>query len=59
MLFFLIATYGLYMAFDRGPVFVPAQLFVLHFITNLSAVLTTSQKPHQWLLSLIVVFGIF
>ena len=58
---FLVATYGLYMAFDRGPVFVAAPIICSYPILSLiyAAVLTTSPKPHQWLLSLIVVFGIF
>ena len=58
---FLIATYGLYMAFDRGPVYVAAPIICSYPILSLiyAAVLTTSPKPHQWLLSLIVVFGIF
>ena len=58
---FLIATYGLYMAFDRGPVYVAAPIICSYPILSLiyAAVLTTSPQPHQWFLSLIVVFGIF
>ena len=58
---FFIATYGLYRAFDRGPVFVAAPIICSYPILSLiyAAILTTSPKPHQWLLSLIVVFGIF
>ena len=58
---FFIATYGLYRAFDRGPVFVAAPIICSYPILSLiyTAILTTSPKPHQWLLSLIVVFGIF
>ena len=41
---FLIATYGLYMAFDRGPVFVAAPIICSYPILSLiyAAVLTTS-----------------
>tara|TARA_A100001011_G_C14195629_1_gene793336 strand:- start:101 stop:952 length:852 start_codon:yes stop_codon:yes gene_type:complete len=58
---FFIATYGLYRAFDGGPVFVAAPIICSYPILSLiyAAILTTSPKPHQWLLSLIVVFGIF
>ena len=58
---FFIATYGLYRAFDRGPVFIAAPIICSYPILSLiyAAILTTSPKPHQWLLSLIVVFGIF
>ena len=58
---FFIATYGLYRAFDRGPVFVAAPIICSYPILSIiyAAIFTTSPKPHQWLLSLIVVFGIF
>ena len=60
-LLFLSATYCLYKAFDLGPVFVAAPIICSYPILSLlyASVLTNPPALYQWILSLVVIFGIF
>ena len=60
-LLFLSATYCLYKAFDLGPVFVAAPIICSYPILSLlyASILTNPPALYQWILSLIVILGIF
>ena len=60
-LLFLSATYCLYKAFDLGPVFVAAPIICSYPILSLlyASILTNPPVLYQWILSLVVIFGIF
>ena len=60
-LLFLSATYCLYKAFDLGPVFVAAPIICSYPILSLlyASILTNPPALYQWILSLVVIFGIF
>ena len=60
-LLFLSATYCLYKAFDLGPVFVSAPIICSYPILSLfyASILSNSPALYQWILSLVVIFGIF
>ena len=60
-LLFLSATYCLYKAFDLGPVFVAAPIICSYPILSLfyASIATNSPALYQWILSLVVILGIF
>ena len=60
-LLFLSGTYCLYKAFDLGPVFVAAPIICSYPILSLfyASILTNPPALYQWILSLIVILGIF
>ena len=59
-LLFLLATYSLYKAFNRGPIYVAAPIICSYPILSLfyAAILTDPPSLHEWLLSIFVIFGI-
>ena len=60
-LIFLSATYCLYRAFELGPVFVAAPIICSYPILSLfyASITTNSPALYQWILSLVVILGIF
>ena len=60
-LLFLSATYCLYRAFELGPVFVAAPIICSYPILSLfyASILTNSPALYQWILSIVVILGIF
>ena len=60
-LLFLSATYCLYKAFDLGPVFVSAPIICSYPILSMfyASILSNPPTLYQWILSLVVILGIF
>ncbi len=59
-LLFLAATYSLYRAFDKGPVFIAAPIIGSYPLLSLlyASIMGTSPEAYQWILSALVILGL-